>query len=315
MKTKKTSISSPELNVLHYDIPSEEYHSTPGTFSSSQLKDAIDDIEFFHKKWIEKSIEREEISAFSVGTYFHTGILEPHKLSKDCAVYRNPRRHGAEWEAFKKKHAGKAIVNIRELESAERLIKAVKESTVAMGRINRSESEVSVFVKLYVVWGRIYVPDKNLILTATGWANFTGKLPKGGVYIIVKARADKLGSDFILDLKSTTGNAKSSKSMREKISYYCYELSAAFYLDLFSVALGKQMNTFIWTFASKDFYNSRSYKASVKNILIGRSKWKKAILAIADGIANDWQFVDSMGTLEPNHWELEWIEETAADIL
>lgn len=297
------------LNQAIYDLSSEEYHrGFPGTYSSSQLKDILEDPEFFYKKHVEKSIEREEIDAFSTGTYFHTAILEPHKLKEEIAIFPGKIRRGAEWEAFQKKHRGKTVLIQGQVEVAERLAEAVKASPVSMGYLQESEPEVSMFLELSVVDGEhIYAADQELFLTSGGWE--TKKIPsaekKRARKIVVKIRTDALGEDFILDLKSTSGNAKSDREMADKISYYNYDLSAAMYLDVATAVLEREVSSFIWTFASKDKWNCRSYLASQTNIQVGRAKWSTAIRSLAKYLENDWTFEDSLGVLEPKWFELE----------
>lgn len=295
------------------DMPSSVYHSVPNTFSSSQLKDLLDDPEIFHAKHIAKTVPKLHIPAFDVGTYFHTAVLEPHKL-KDEAVEFDGIRRGDKWEAFKKKHAGKAIVSGKQIAEAKGLTKAIKGSPVTMARLARCEPEVSMFVELLVAEGEIFVPQKNIVLTATGWVKAV-KIPKKGVSIVMKVRADAKGPDFIMDLKSTTGNAKSKEAMKAKITYYNYDLSAALYLDMFSAGTGVLHRHFIWSFASKEMFNARSYRASEKNILIGRAKWRKAVLALADGLGSGWEFEDHLGVLEPQFHQLEWLDQGYSDLL
>jgi len=305
-----------KLHTLIYDMSSEEYHGTPGTYSSSQFKDCLEDEELFFKKYIEKSIERESVAAFDVGTYFHTGVLEPHKINKDCAVYPGKVRKGEKWDAFLKKNKGKAILTQSQAEQAKRLISALEASPVAMGFIKRGKPEVSTFLELAVGGGEVYAPAKKLILKSTGWEKFIGKMPLNKcTKMTVKVRADSLGDDFVLDLKSTTGNAKSEKQMRDKISYYNYDLSCSLYLDVFSAVTGSNYKKFIWSFASKDYHNSRSYLASGNNLLVGRAKYRKALLKIANGISSNWMFSDELGILEPNHYELEHIASSESDLV
>lgn len=305
-----------KLHTLIYDMSSVEYHSTPNTYSSSQFKDCLEDEELFYKKHIEKSIERESIGAFDVGTYFHTGVLEPHKIKEECAVYPGKIRRGDKWDVFLKKHKGKAILTQSQKDQAERLISTIESSPVAMGFIKRGKPEVSAFLELLVGGGEIYAPAKKLILTSGGWQKFSGKIPvKNCTQMIVKVRADSLGSDFVLDLKSTTGNAKSEKQMRDKISYYNYDLSCSLYLDVFSAVTMTNYKKFIWSFASKDFHNSRSYLASQNNMLVGRAKYRKALLKIAEGLSSNWVFSDELGILEPNHYELEYIAASESDLV
>jgi PDDEXK-like domain of unknown function (DUF3799) len=298
---------------LIYGMSSTDYHSHPNTFSSSQLKDLIEDPEYFYRKYIKKDIERLELPAFDVGSYFHTAILEPEKLTLDCAVFEGIRR-GEKWEKFKEDNKGKAIITSNEKAQADGLIEAVRNSPVAMRRITKGQAEVSAFIDLLIVGNDIYCPDPAGLLGRFGFESVS-KVPKKGTKVTIKVRADLLAEDFILDLKSTTGNAKSEYDMRSKISNYHYDLSAALYLDMFSLATEKRIDDFIWTFASKDMFNCKNYLASPEMIMVGRAKYRKALLNLAEGLESEWQFEDSMGILKPNPYELEWIKPSDAELL
>lgn len=308
-------MSEVKLQGLYYDMSSEDYHNKPGTFSSSQMKDLLEDPEIFYRKYITKEQERISIPAFDVGTYFHTAILEPDKLKNESAVYVGVRR-GKEWEKFQVENAGKNIITESEQKVADGLIKAVQSSPIAMGRISRGTPEVSGFVDLVIFENEIYSLDGKFMLGKYGWIEAKKKpSKKESVIIPMKVRADLLAEMFILDLKSTTGNVKSDKAMKLKVSDYNYDLSAALYLDLFTLLTGKVISEFVWTFASKDYFNCKSYIATAENIQVGRAKYRKAILTLAENIENNWQFSDSMGFLGPNVWEMAILKEKAEDLL
>lgn len=303
-----------KLNKILHDLSSKEYHEHPGSYSSTQIKTMLEDEELFYKKHITRQIPRETFAAFEIGSYFHTGTLEPHKLKDDCVVFDGIRR-GNKWDVFQKKHSGKAIVIPSEIRQAQGLIKAVHESPVAMSKLKDGHAEVSVFVRLYIVQGEIYAPDFKKVLKKTGWETVSWAIPKGGIEIIVKCRADYLGSYYILDLKSTGGNAKNKHDIKTKISKYQYDLSAAFYLDIFNLVLKGVLNEFVWTFASKELFNSKSYFASSDNLKIGRIKWMKSVLKIASFIENDWAFHDTLDEIEPMFHEREHLQEQDHDLL
>lgn len=302
------------LGKLVGDMSSADYHGLSGTFSSSQLKDLLDDPEYFHKKHIEKSVERVSIPAFDVGTYFHCAVLEPDKLGDDCAVFDGIRR-GKVWDEFKETNSGKTIITASEKTQADGLVKATLASPIAMNRIKRGTPEVSTFSEVLVDGSTVYAKGGELELGKYGWVKAKDKISKKAVTIILKVRADLLADEYILDLKSTTGNAKSVSLMRKKISDYNYDLSASLYLDIFSLATGRTLDQFLWTFASKDFYNCKTYMASSDNVLVGRAKWKKAVVSLAEGIDTNWEFEDSLGVLEPNQWEMEYLKERPEDLL
>lgn len=306
-----------DSSLLSRDLSSEQYHTTANTFSSSQLKTMLEDPENFYKQYITKELPRKEASTFDVGTYFHTAILEPHLLEKECAIFQGAIRRGKEWDAFKELNKGKAIITKTEHESALGIIAAVKNSPIAMSFIDGYEKEVSAFLDVYVLDKKIFfiwAGETVYRLKRKGWEIDTNysvdSLREFGVKIRLKVRADAISfaKKTISDLKSTTGNAKSEYQMRSKIDSYSYDLSASLYLDIFSACSGEDMRSFVWLFASKDFQNCKSWVASEKNVQIGRAKWSMAVIELAHYISNDWLFEDSLGTLEPSFFQTEYIE-------
>lgn len=313
----KTTSKRPKLPVLHRlirDMSSEAYHGTEGTWSSSQLKDIIEDEEVFIKKYILKTIPRSFGSeAMDTGTYLHTGILEPHKVSKEIAVFDGKARYGKNWEAFKAKHAGKTVITSRQKQQGDDMIKAVKSSPVSMEHLN-GIPEVSLFVKLSVWKGKIYAPEYGKVLTPHGWEGADGKYSGKGFELVVKVRADCLGGTFISDLKSTSGKATQAASVRQSISKYKYDLSAALYLDLFSL-VREDLCAFVWIFASKENPCAAPWLATEKQILIGRAKWSWAVKRLADLAASKWEIPDYLREAEPLPHELEWLVTKDSDLL
>lgn len=299
------------LHKLVRNLSSEDYHALKGTFSSSQLKDMIGDEEVFIKKHIKKEIERKEEPAFDIGNYFHTGVLEPHKLKTECAVFPGKIRRGKDWEKFKANNKGKAIVTPDQKEKAEGLVRAVKNSPIAQKYLD-GEAEVSLFTHLVVFGGQIYAPKFGKVLTREGWQDHK-KMPKKGYDIYIKVRADNLGDGYISDLKSTSSNARCEQTMRHTISKYVYDLSASLYLDMFSLVTNA--SEFYWIFASKELFNSKTYRATEEQILVGRAKYMKAIFKIADCAANNWELADYLGELAPLPYEMEWLVEKDTDLL
>lgn len=304
------------FNELIFDMPNTVYHGMENTYSSSQLKTMLEDPEVFYRKYVTKEIERENLSAFDVGTYFHTAILEPEKLSEECAVFEGGIRRGKEWEEFKAKSGSRAIITKTEKETAEKLISAIKKSPISMNLLSSSKPEVSAFIKIYVLDTSVYCFKDEVVfeLQSVGWVPNAEAdkepIKEFGTEIIIKTRADALGigTGIISDLKSTTGNTKNAYEMQSKVNTYQYDLSAALYLDVFTMASIEEYHTFVWLFASKDLGNAKAYKATDRNIMVGRAKWKKAITDLAFYLNNNWQFTDSLGEIGPSVFNLEWLE-------
>jgi len=298
------------------DISSEQYHSLEGSYSSSQLKVALEDIEKFYKTYITKELGRASGTQFDIGTYFHTAILEPEKLEVECAVYRDGIRSGKKWDAFKELHAGKAIITASEEEVANRIIAGVKASPVAMSYLKGSECEVSAFLRLYVFKDEVYYikEDQVFILVSTGWAPDSSMdletLEGMATSIVVKVRADiiNLKEGVISDLKSSKGNVKSEAEMQQSVSNYNYDMSAALYMDIFSAVSGVTMKKFAWIYASKESGVSKTWSCSDRGEIIGRAKWRYAVLLIAKNIRRKWKQTDEEGVLQPAHWDLHWLQ-------
>ena len=229
-----------KFNQLIRSLSSQDYHSMSGTYSSSNLKMLLEDPKKFYNIHISKSKEKDWIPAFDIGTYFHTAILEPHLLKLECVTFPGIRR-GSKWEDFKAKNKNKAIITKAEETQVTQLIEGVKKSPVAMGLLKVSEVEVSTFVELGISGDLIYSPFHGKVLDiGTGWRN--EKAPKQfDRKIVVKVRADALGPDFILDLKSCSGNVAADWQIMNKVSDQNYDLSAALYLDIFSLVLDTKM--------------------------------------------------------------------------
>lgn len=306
-------------SAYHRQLPAEEHF-----YSSSQLKTMLDDPETFYKKYITEELEgMASIPAFDIGTYYHTSILEPHLLDAECAVYTGKVRRGKEWEAFKLLHPNKAIITTKELELAKNLVNATNESPVAMSILEGGKAELSLGIEIVIKDGGIYlITDINAsykLYLREGWKHFSNSPIEGGYRLRLKVRADKINEEDgnLIDLKSTTGNAKDVFKTRGKISNYSYDLSAAMYLDLFNahylkIASKVKLNSFWWIFASKDYANCKSYWADNTDdlILVGRAKWMKAVILIAKYQEMDWEIPDEPELLTPLSYEKEWIEDS-----
>lgn len=261
------------------ELSNEEYHADLEHYSSSQVKDAISDPEYFHKKYILKEIPRKSNPAFDIGTYYHTAILEPETLEDECVVYRDSKiRSGKKWTEFKEANEGKVILTVSELAQAENLIKATQASDIAMDLVSTGTSELSCFATLM------------------------------GTKIRVRADTININSGYISDLKSTTGSAKDTKSIQGKIANFNYDMSAALYIDTFNAHYGSEViRDFYWIFASKDYGNCKTYKASKKMLEVGRAKYRRGLQQIKKYKTLGWEFPDEIEDIDPVGWDaIDW---------
>lgn len=296
------------------DLLSEHYHGLTGTWSSSQFKDLLDDEDTFIKKYIKKEIARVEREAFDTGTYFHTAVLEPHKVATEIAIWTGKARYGTKYDAFKAKHPGKVIITESQRDQGDQMVKAVRSSPTAQEYLN-GDPEVSLFVELVIWQGRIFSEKFGKVLGPHGWEDYSPKLLMGkGYRMIVKVRADCLGDTFVSDLKSTSGNARREHEVRGSISKYKYDLSAALYLDIFNLVY-PSVRDFIWIFASKGYPCAQAWRATKENILVGRAKYSRSMIKLADCAQANWELVDCLREASPLPYEMEWLRERDTDLL
>jgi len=276
---------------IYNDMSNTDYHAVlegeERYYSSSQLKDMLEDPELFYRKYISKELNiKKENPAFEIGTNYHTAILEPEKLKDECIVWEGGTRRGKKWDEFKERHKDKSIITLKEVEEVQNLIDATHRSPVAMDLLSEG------------------IPEQSLFTTLMG--------------VKIKVRFDwlSLQNGYIVDLKSSRGNVKNEHTMRSKTSSFQYDLSAALYLDAINQWIKENkpkgiasIKRFYWIYASKDIGNCQTYQASDKNIAVGRAKYQKALRLIKYFSERNWKFDDEIRFLQPNPWEVvEWLD-------
>jgi len=219
-----------------------EYHADRHYISSSGLKKMLYNPQDFYRAYVLNEPQPHR-TAFDVGTYVHTAILEPHLLEEECAVYEGIRR-GKDWEIFKTDNAGKAIITDRELIKIERWLEAYKQDELATSLVTGGKPELTVCTEL-------------------------DECP-------VKVRCDYYHDNYILDVKTTSAYLN-----KENITSVCfafdYDLSAALYLDAFNKEMGTNIERFIFLFIGKNDDKIYIMEASKEFLENGRKKYKKAI--------------------------------------
>jgi hypothetical protein len=234
------------------DLSMDAYHADRNYLSSSALKVALNDPRLFVKKHINgELIKEKEGTHFAVGSFTHTLILEPEKAG-EFVVYPG-RRYGREWEAFKSANFGRQILTETEMAEAHRLADLLKADKEIMYLFQGGQSEVAAF------------------------GSVNG--------VAVKARADYLKGNVIIDIK-TTSKPIDFENLMWTIKDYGYDLSAAHYRNTFREVTGKD-HDFILVLVRKDVPDVAWFEMPPH---AGQAKWEKAIKRIYDlkrtGISN-----------------------------
>ncbi len=296
-----------KLEGLVYDLPDSEYHKVlapdKAHYSSSQFKDAMKDIEFFHKKYISKEIVDEHstttLNNFAVGHAYHCLTLEPLEFTKQFVIFEGAVKRGKAYEDCLAKATleGKKVLTQKQYDLAKFIADASDKNEISKElRGNEgSIAEVSCFVVLHGVKVKVRA---DLI-------NFEGFDKYDGNFQV----------PFIADMKSTTGNPKDAEVIMKKIASLNYDLSAALYLDAFNVYLGEKglplIEEWKFIFDSKDSGTSKVWTATEDMIKVGRAKYMKGLELIKKYQANGWVFEDSDDLIDVASWDkLTWIKKT-----
>ena len=274
--------------VAACDLPNSEYHAPTfegeSYFSSSQLKKMLEAPELFHEQYILGNAKpMKQSDALVIGSYYHAGVLEPHLLGEEFAVYDGKVRRGSAWDKFQQDNQGKEILSQANIAVADSLIQATMNNERTMELLAEGEPEVSFFGELEGVK--------------------------------VKIRFDFLNPSYGLDLKSTGKNAKSVYDIQSSMESFNYDLSAALYMDLYNVWAAEnnepRMTEFYWPFASKSVGNCQVYKATSDLIRVGRLKYKKALNLIKEHTAAGWVFEDTIEELTPMRYVCDnWLTDS-----
>lgn len=249
-----------KLGINEY-ISNEDYHGDREFISSSGLKMILNDPRKFHKEYIlNEGTSSSSNNAFDFGSYVHCAILEPELLDQDFAVFDGIQKRGKAYEECLENNEGKTIISRTQAAKATQLINAFKEATVVIGEQGHDkEVNVSSFF-------------------SGGYAEQTCTAQIDGIKIKVRSDYRKEFEDFgsINDVKTTSDNIDNVKSAERVCAIYDYDLSAALYVDIFTMVTGKP-HDFYFCFLSKNNGECRMYKASEQMLEVGRRKYKEAI--------------------------------------
>lgn len=242
---------------INEEMSNEEYHGDKIFLSSSALKLILRDENEFYRKYILREKD-ESKSFFDFGTYIHALILEPWTVEDEFAFFGGVRRFGKTYDEFCIKNAGKIVMTLGERKLADKIMESYKSNDLATSMVSNG------------------VPEETYAAILEGMK--------------VKARADYIASNYILDVK-TTSSSLTSSAIQSTIMKYDYDLSAALYLDVANAA-GKNLEEFIFLFVNKKSCDILICKASPELIENGRRKYKAAIAK--------WKELEALGFFDPD---------------
>lgn len=228
------------------NLPAADYHSSPG-LSSSEIKRLLVSPAHF------KQYQPYETAAMEFGTALHCAILEPETFYATYLVEEKIDRRSKEGKAAYEAlvASGKKLLKPEQWDAITAMSTLFFNHAICRNLTQGSRSELSAFSTH----------------AETG--------------VPIRARADiyKFQQDdapIIADIK-TCDDAR-PHAAASAICKYGYDISAAWYLDVFSRATGTPHHNFIWIFMEKSPpYGIRTYLANYETIQNGRRAYEKAL--------------------------------------
>lgn len=249
-----------------YFIDNDLYHRGPGV-SSTGIKTILQSPGHYLLP------PKEPTDAMKFGTAVHAALLEPDLFEERYCYYEDGRRQGKAWEAFRdaQQAAGREIISKKDWLTICEIVPRLDEYRTWRNLMRDAEVELAAFHR---------DPETGLLM---------------------KAKADIWNSDLniIGDVK-TCGDA-SEYGFGWQIADLGYHISAPYYLDVFSAALGRKVDTFLMIAVEKTApYVVKFYPASEQMLEIGRAEYRRGLKILKKAMDEDeWPVsADEISTIE-----------------
>ncbi len=243
-----------------------EYHGDKTHLSSSGLKLLLKDTPAFHDQYILGNQKQSDANHFAEGTFVHSLILEPEKVSEQYAIFEGLRKAGKAYEDFVRANSNKMVLSSAQVLRCEKLYASWKAHNIASTLIQNGLSEHTL--------------TSNILDVA------------------VKCRADYLvPKKYIVDVK-TTAAASDSELFKSTMHMFGYALSAALYAQI-AYDNYEELHEFYFVVLSKQDFGCRVYRASSETLSLGLADVMSAVVKYKRCVAtNDWSGVFSNSLLE-----------------
>lgn len=229
---------------LSENIPNKTYHTDDFFTSSTAVKLLYYDIPKYEKEYIrkEKIIEGDK-PAFTIGSLFHSMLLEPEMVQSDYAFFPGWDGREAGFQEFKSKNLGKTVVTMAQKMQVDRMVDSFKKHPVAMKKLEGGKNELTLCVDLFG--------------------------------IPVKVRFDHINIDegYILDLKTSGFEVDYDTFKMQGIGNLKYQVSAGLYTLAAEEYFQKPFD-FYFGCSSKKNYSTEIFKTGIATMSNGKIQSK-----------------------------------------
>lgn len=270
-----TTDTAPSVPGIYAGISNADYHAGPGISKSGLDVLAVAPAKYYDTYISPTRVRRDETAAMRFGTLVHTAILEPHEINRWLVMDKVDRR-------YKEGKAAYAAA-LEEAEASGRLL------------VDRDEYDTIMAMSTSFYGARVS-------------EHFDTGVPELSVYwidedsgVFCRCRPDWLGSDAIVDLKTT--DDASPDGFRRSAMKWRYHVQAAFYLDGLS-ANGIELPYFIFAAVEKHRpHLVMGHGAGHNFIESGRREYKRLLKLYADcASSQQWPSYGDYAELELPRW-------------
>ena len=247
------------------DLTAEEYHLHIGNVSNSMVKDFQKSPRKFEGRYITETLEGKTTKEMDIGTVGHAAILEPHIIDGVCleipASVLNGQGHrmGKAWTEFKAEHTDRILMTEVELAKIRAMHSAVYSNELARKLLSdpAGKTEASIF-----------------------WTCPLTGMPR-------KCRPDFLGSQFIVDVKTTA--ELSPQGFAKTAARFKYHQQNAFYSDGVEALTGIRLPFMFIVVPTEPPFRCHLYQLDERALLHARSTLDNDLVRLAEAYrTGDW---------------------------
>lgn len=291
-----------------YLEPFDEYKSRRDFISPSDIKGCETPKQYLYKR---NNPRNGDTTPTLIGSYFHATILEPDKIESEFAIWKNNMKpfpdknyqntqNKTERDSFIARETlnGKKVLTEDMFETVNGMYNSIEKSDVFLKIFNRDNCicEYSFLACAKILIGADECGD-NTVFTLKD-VDGSGENVAYGIeilpiseaknipidrLILLKCRPDAVSkvAFYIADVKSTWLASPKPHKFKKQSFEMEYHIQSAMYLDIVSVATGKQFDDFFFGVCeNKPPYDNAIYICSQSFIDYGKKVYKTRLIKI-----------------------------------
>jgi hypothetical protein len=229
---------------LSEGVPNKTYHADDYFTSSTAVKLLYYDIPKYEAKYIHKTdVEDSDKPAFTIGSLYHSELLEPEMVATDYAFFNGWDGRTSGFQEFKVASKPKTVVTQSQKMQVDKMVDSFRKHPVAPKLLAGGKNELTLCVDLF------------------------------GVPVKVRFDHINIEEGYILDLKTSGYSVDYETFKMQGIGNLKYEISAGLYTLAAEEHFGKPFDFYFGCSSKKD-YNTEVFKTGVATMSNGKVRCK-----------------------------------------